>query len=575
MSLPNEEELLRSTALQNSASILRARQRSEAELVETREALRQSEEVLRITFEQAAIGIATADVDGRYVDMNRRFCEMLGYSAAELRGRTYRDVTHPDDQPRSASLKAAMLRGERNEYRTEKRYIRRDGSQFWAMATVSLLRDADGKPQRLIGVIDDISDRKKTEEALQQLASERERLLDSERAARAEAERASRMKDEFLATLSHELRTPLSSILGWAHLMRSRTPSPAELVKGLEIVERNARVQTQLIEDLLDMSRITSGKLRLDVQPVMPVTFIEAALETVRPAADAKDIRLECMLDPAAGPVSGDPARLQQVAWNLLNNAIKFTRKGGKVRVILERVNSHVELSVADNGVGIEPQFLDHVFERFRQADSSTTRTFGGLGLGLSIVKQLVDLHGGSVSVASPGAGKGATFTVTLPVSAVHLPAPPGRIHPRYPDASAVKFQVVDLAGVTVLAVDDQPDAGELVSRVLAECGARVLTAQSGVEALEALRQERPDVLLTDIGMPEMDGYELLRRVRGLDDAALRRTPAIAMTAFARSEDRTRALRSGFQVHISKPVEPNELIATVASVTGRTGGARL
>jgi PAS domain S-box-containing protein len=536
---------------------------------EVDEARHFGEERLRVTFEQAAVGIATADLEGRYIDMNRRFCELLGYSAAELRGLSFADVTHAGDLARSHEHKALLLSGEASEYRSEKRYVRRDGTQFWALTTVSLLRDEAGRPLRFIGVIDDITDRKEAErqlrEAQERHAAERERLLEAERSARAEAERASRMKDEFLATLSHELRTPLTSILGWAHLMRIRPPTSEELAKGLEIVERNARVQTQLIEDLLDMNRITSGKLRLDVKPLMPVALIEAALETVRPAADAKAIRVECALDPVAGPIPGDPARLQQVAWNLLNNAIKFTPPGGTVRVVLRPADAHVEMSVSDNGVGMDPRFLEHVFERFRQADSSTTREFGGLGLGLAIVKQLVELHGGTVSAASAGPGQGSTFSVLLPLADVRVRGEPAR----HEDGSPPEFQAVDLRGVRVLAVDDQRDACELVERVLEECGAWVVTAPGGQSALELLPEARPDVLIADIGMPDMDGYELLRRVRALQDAGLQRIPAIAMTAFARTEDRTRALHSGFQVHIAKPVEPSELVATVASVTGR------
>jgi PAS domain S-box-containing protein len=411
-------------------------------------------------------------------------------------------------------------------------------------------------------------------ESAQKAADERRDLLDSERAARAAAERASEMKDEFLATLSHELRTPLSGILGWAYALRRRAADDADLRHGLEAIERNARVQTQLIEDLLDMSRITSGKVRLDIQPVDPVSFIEAALETVRPAADAKGIRLEKLLDPRAGPVSGDPNRLQQVIWNLLSNAIKFTPKDGKVQILLERVNSHIEINVTDTGTGIGPEFIGHVFERFRQADASTTRRFGGLGLGLSIVKSLVELHGGTVRVQSPGEGRGATFSVNLPLAVVHRAAHSSeRIHPRTPPviAPARVVGANDLSGIKVLVVDDDGDARELIRRVLAEWGAEVYTAGTAAEALVLVEGRKPDVLVSDIGMPDMDGYELLRRVRTLGRARGGRLPAIALTAFARSVDRTRALLAGFQVHVSKPVEPAELVATVANVAGRSG----
>ncbi len=409
-------------------------------------------------------------------------------------------------------------------------------------------------------------------EAAQKAAEERKQLLESERAARAESERTSALKDQFLANLSHELRTPLSAILGWSQVLRTRAPDDPDLRQGLEAIERNARVQTQLIEDLLDMNRITSGKVRLDIQTVEPIAFIEAAIETIRPAANAKGIRLEKLLDPVAGPISGDPSRLQQVVWNLLSNAIKFTPKDGKVQVVLERVNSHIEISVADTGIGINPEFLPHLFERFRQADASTTRKHGGLGLGLSIVKNLVELHGGSVSAKSKGAGCGTTFTVNLPLMIVHRNASNGeRLHPATPQFVALDFKPSDLSGIKVLVVDDELDARELVKRVLLDCGAEIITTGSADEALVSIATEKPHVLVSDIGMPDVDGYELLKRVRALGQAQGGKIPAIALTAFARSEDRTRALRAGFLVHVSKPVEPSELVATIASVVGRTG----
>jgi signal transduction histidine kinase/CheY-like chemotaxis protein len=409
-------------------------------------------------------------------------------------------------------------------------------------------------------------------DAARRAAKEREELLSRERSARAEAERMSELKDEFLANLSHELRTPLNAILGWAQMLRSDKRNEADLAKGLETIERNARVQTQLVEDLLDMSRILSGKVRLDVQAIEPLGFIEAALDTLRPAAAAKGIRLESLLDSTAGPISGDPNRMQQVMWNLLSNAIKFTARGGKVQVLLERVNSHIEISVADTGAGIRPDFLPFVFDRFRQADASTTRRHGGLGLGLSIVKHLVELHGGSVRAHSPGEGAGATFTVHLPLIVVHRsPHAQTRQHPRSAASAAADFGVIDLSGVRVLVVDDEPDARELIQRVLLDCEADVITAGGADEALLLIPQHKPHLLVSDIGMPEVDGYELLRRVRALERESGGRIPAVALTAFARSEDRTRALRAGFLVHVAKPVDPSELVATVASVLGHTG----
>jgi PAS domain S-box-containing protein len=403
---------------------------------------------------------------------------------------------------------------------------------------------------------------------------EKRALLDSERAARQDAERASAIKDQFLATLSHELRTPLGAILGWAHILRRKIdPAQADLHKGIDVIERSTRVQTQLIDDLLDMSRITSGKLRLDVQPVSPITFIEAAVETIRPTAEASQVRIETMLDPLAGPVSGDPGRLQQIVWNLLANAVKFTPKGGKIQVLLERVNSHVEISIADTGVGIRPEVLPYIFERFRQGDGSITRRYGGLGLGLSIVKHLVELHGGGVRAKSPGEGQGATFVVHLPVKAVHAGEDAVRVHPEAVAASHMAFNPDELHGIKVLVVDDEPDSRELLRRVLEDSGALVLEAGDAQAAIAAIQDHKPHVLVSDIGMPEVDGYELLRLVRKLGPAKGGHLPAVALTAFARSEDRIRALRAGFTVHVSKPVEPSEIVATVASVAGRTEGA--
>ena len=407
-------------------------------------------------------------------------------------------------------------------------------------------------------------------EATQKASEERRDLLESERTARADAERANELKDDFLATLSHELRTPLNSILGWAQVLKMSATS-GDVARGLDAIERNARLQAQLIEDLLDMSRITSGKMRLEIEPVELVPVIENAIETIRPAAEAKQIRIERSLDPGAGPVFGDPSRLQQVIWNLVSNAVKFTPKGGKVQVLLELVNSHIEISVADTGIGIKPEFLPYVFERFRQADATTTRAFGGLGLGLAIVKHLVELHGGSVLVRSAGPGQGTTFCVHLPMTVLHHPEETGDgVHPKAPAVTS-DFKHSDLSGLKVLVVDDESDALELVRRVLEECHAQTFTASKAVDALAIVEREKPDILLSDIGMPGMDGYELLRRVRGLGVGRGGQLPAIALTAFARSEDRTRALRAGFLVHVSKPVEPSELVATVASVAGRTG----
>ncbi|MBV9123138.1 MAG: response regulator, partial [Planctomycetes bacterium] len=397
--------------------------------------------------------------------------------------------------------------------------------------------------------------------------TERARLLAREQAARAEAEAANRTKDEFLATLSHELRTPLNSMLGWTRMLRQENLPPATVQRGLETIERNVKVQTQLINDLLDVSRIIRGKLHLELSYIDLAPVMEAAIDAIRPAAAAKEIRLEVLLEPLAGPVAADFDRLQQVVWNLLSNAIKFTPRGGRVQVRLERVHSQVEMSIADTGPGISPEFLPHVFERFRQADSKITRAHSGLGLGLAIVRHLVELHGGTVAAESPGEGKGATFRVRLPIRAVHLeldssdPETGGREE----DAVAT---AASLDGLRLLVVDDEPDAREVVALVLEQSGAEVAAFGTAQEALEAIESVRPDVLVSDIGMPGEDGYSLLRRVRALGPARGGQVPAVALTAYAKVEDRKRALASGFARHIPKPVEPADLIATVAKLAG-------
>jgi PAS domain S-box-containing protein len=409
-------------------------------------------------------------------------------------------------------------------------------------------------------------------QAAQRASEERSRLLASERAARSEAERTSRMKDEFLATLSHELRTPLSAILGWSQVLRSGRASEADVRLGLDAIERNARAQTQLIEDLLDMSRIVSGKLRLDVQPVHPATLVEAAIETLRPAARAKEIRLELECEPGLDAIAGDPARLQQVVWNLLANAIKFTPQRGRVAVAVQRAATHLEIRVADDGAGIDASFLPHVFDRFSQADASVTRRFGGLGLGLSIVRHLIELHGGWVRAESAGEGRGATFTAGLPLAAPDRAAATAPETPRATAPARTAFQPLDLSGVRVLVVDDQEDALALAHRVLASCGADVKAAAGADEALALLPSFRPDVLVSDIGMPGMDGYAFLRKVRALGAERGGRVPAVALTAFARPEDREQALQAGFRVHLTKPVEPAELVSAVARVADRHAG---
>jgi signal transduction histidine kinase len=385
---------------------------------------------------------------------------------------------------------------------------------------------------------------------------------------------ASRAKDEFLATLSHELRTPLNAILGWVRMLRTGKLDEITFDRGLETIERNSKSQAQLIEDLLEVSRIISGRLRLDLRPVDLVSVINAAVDAVRPPMDAKEIRLEVMLDPKAGPVSGDPGRLQQVLWNLLSNAAKFTSRGGYIQVRLERIDSHVEITVSDTGSGISADFLPFVFDRFRQADSSYTRKHGGLGLGLAIVRHLVELHGGSVHVYSAGEGQGATFTVKLPLMIVQdMYRFPAEASERRPPTSSyqVSFKCAPiLEGLRVLVVDDEPDARDLLMTVLRECRADVTAVATAAEALEAISRLRPDVMVSDIEMPAEDGYSLIRKVRALESEQGGQTPAIALTAHARVEDRLRALSAGYKAHVAKPVEPAEIVAVIASLAGRT-----
>ncbi|HEY2388077.1 MAG TPA: ATP-binding protein [Candidatus Binatia bacterium] len=391
-------------------------------------------------------------------------------------------------------------------------------------------------------------------------------LLAEEQSARARAEEADRAKDQFLAMVSHELRNPLSPILAWSRMLKLDALDPAKRVDAYDAIERNAAAQAQLVEDLLDVSRIVTGKLRLDVRPTTLESVIEAAVEVLRPSADAKQIRLQLTIDPLCGMVLGDPDRLRQVVWNLLSNAIKFTPKGGRVHIALQRVNSHLELSVSDTGQGVAREALPHVFERFWQADAGTQRRHGGLGLGLSIVRYLVESHGGEVSIRSDGPGQGACFIVKLPlmVTTEHL-TDGERRHPVAAEEMPAGG-LASLAGLAVLVVDDEPDSNDLVQTLLASRGAEVRVAASTRQALDILNRWRPDVLVSDIGMPDEDGYALIRQVRSRPPERGGAVGAVALTAYARVEDRVRILNAGFQMHVAKPVDPTELIAVVASV---------
>jgi signal transduction histidine kinase len=397
--------------------------------------------------------------------------------------------------------------------------------------------------------------------ALHRAEEERRQLLEREQQARLQAQAANRAKDEFLATLSHELRTPLNAILGWSRLMASGHLDEATMHRAIEIIERNTRLQAQLIEDLLDISRIITGKLRLEFRAVNVRSILEAAVDSVRPAADARRIRFECDID-GAHAIMCDPGRMQQVVWNLLTNAIKFTPEEGRVTLKAMRSNGTVVIEVADTGMGIAPEFLPYVFDRFRQQDAATTRAHGGLGLGLSIVRHLVELHGGTAEARSEGVGRGAVFVISVPVAPLRVAEP----SPAATAAEESFDELPSLAGIRVLVVDNEADARALVAAILEGCGAQVRSTGSVAEAIKEIQRERPDVLLSDIAMPVEDGYTLIRKVRAID----RTIPAAALTAFATASDRARALLAGYHAHLPKPIEPSELTAVVATLAGRT-----
>ena len=444
-----------------------------------------------------------------------------------------------------------LRKGERVDHFETKR-VRKDGEVIEISLTISPVRDGAGKIVGASKIARDITVQKRATEALAR--------------ASAETARQSRMKDEFLATLSHELRTPLQSIVGWLQLLRSESCDSEELAHGLAVVERNVAAQQRIIEDLLDMNRILSGKVRLDVQRVELAPVIQAALDTIRPSADAKAIRIHAVLDPLAKPVSGDPQRLQQIFWNLLSNAVKFTPQRGRIEVLLERVNSHLEVTFADNGIGIADEFLPYVFDRFRQQDGSDTRSQGGLGLGLAIVKHLVELHGGTVLAKSSGLGKGAKFSVILPLAAINDIQ--GRSTPADDDHPTPSGRP-NLKNVSVVVVDDDADSRFLIARTLAKAGAEVRAADSVDEGLSLIDAALPHVIVSDIGMPGRNGYALIEELRSRTPEKGGKIPAIALTAYTRMEDRVKALTAGFQILLPKPAEALELLVTVESMVRR------
>ena len=531
------------------------------------EALLESEEQYRIVAETATDAIISINNHSEILFVNHAAERIFGYKVEQLLGQPL-TMLMPEylRHLHEAGLERYIETGKRHlswEH-VEVPGLHQKGYEF--PLELSFGEFNKNNKHIFIGIARDISERKEAE-------AEREQILQREQKARRESEEANRIKDEFLATLSHELRTPLNAVLGWSNLLRSGKLAPEASSRALETVERNARSQAKLIDDLLDISRIITGKLRLEINTVELSDIIRSAVDAVRPAAEAKSIRLQTLLDTNVGPISGDGNRLQQVVWNLLTNAVKFTPKGGQVQARLERVNSHVEIIVSDTGQGIDAEFLPFVFDRFRQADQTSTRQQGGLGLGLSIVRQIVEMHGGTVTVESEGEDSGTNFVVKLPRMAA-LPRAETENEKRIHPTSDRHFQfecAPEMTGLRILVVDDEPDSRELLRAVLEQCGSKVTTASSSAEAINFLENGAFDILLSDIGMPDEDGYTLIGKVRALPKEKGGHIPAVALTAYARVEDRIRTLKAGFQIHVSKPVEPMELAAVVSSLAAGTG----
>ncbi|MGZ5967635.1 MAG: hybrid sensor histidine kinase/response regulator [Polyangiales bacterium] len=517
---------------------------------------------LRRLFDQAPGFICYLRGPSLVFELANEACKAL-VGQRDLLGKRLVDVM-PELEPQGymEMLRQVLGTGRPQVGRAMRAFVQRNGVPEEAFVDFVLqpISDASGSVVGIFVQGNDITERKRAEAAREKLESERMALLDRAERAREEAERANRLKDEFLATVSHELRTPLTSILGWVHIMRGGNLPEDRHARALETIERNARAQAQLVEDLLDVSRIINGKLQLQVENVDVVAVLEAALESVRPAAQAKSLEIE-LASPEAARVSGDATRLQQIMWNLLANAVKFTPAGGRISVTIRAEEDPVEVTVTDNGQGIASDFLPYVFDRFRQAEGSAARRHGGLGLGLAIVRHLVELHGGTIEVASEGIRKGATFTLRLPAARIPTPVSP------HPAVSSPSQQVLPrLDGLSVLVVDDEADTCELLREIFEAQGIAVTSATSSAEGFEAFRRVRPDVVVTDIGMPGEDGYGLLHRIRALSPEDGGRTPTVALTAFARGEDRTRALLAGFRAHVPKPIDTAELVAVVASL---------
>jgi len=525
------------------------------------EAVRESHRLFLAVIEGTPDAIFVKDRAGRYLMVNSACTRFLKKRREEIIGKNDLEL-YPSDTAREfmEQDRRVLASGETQIFEG---VAAGPGDAQMYVVTKGVYRDDGGRIVGLIGISHDITERKRAEEQRVQFIHEQQ--------ARREAEAANRLKDEFLATVSHELRTPLTAILGWASILSSRELESGTAKRALETIVRNARVQARLIDDILDTSRIVTGKLRLELGRVELVSVMEGAVQAVRPAADAKHIQLDCSLDAATGTVSGDAARLEQVILNLLTNAVKFTPPGGRVKVRLGRVNSTARITVSDTGSGIRPEFLPFAFDRFRQGDSSSTRVHGGLGLGLAIVRDLVEMHGGTVRAESRGEDQGATFVIDLPLLQMDEERRAAQQVPAVAKSDALPSRSAALSGVRVLVVEDHPDARELLTAALVEAGAEVSSASSAREAMETLQRLKPDVLVSDIQMPDEDGYTLIRKVRALGSERGGQVRAAALTAYARSEDRARALRAGFQAHVAKPVDADELVAVVANLVGDQG----